>query len=871
MALTKSLNSKANIKQFSNADFPVNPKQPVIARHSTTSTASQTVINLPWMVDTINAQDSFFLSVDGKILTLGAANDYTMTSVDGIGFSNQVTLTQSLTAGLNIQAWKLGLKKESEFAQDSRFIDIYDNLSESFQSYVKTSTKINATTTTGTPAAGTFYSTITNRASLPDLSADLKPRMGIERIPTQSIYQLQDEFGPNGEPVWGVVNDTLGQIRFVGNCQSFTDTTGQGTNLLDVTTAYIEVTFYGTGLNALMYLFSATNVSTYSVDGATPVTFTSNQATTSGVLTTRNYSSNQIVPIISGLTLGIHTVKIAHTSITGSPKFYGFEILNESSSVKTNPGVTYGQGRKVTTSAQDATTYNAPVTGTKGGRVVVYQAADSSIGRVFRAVNTSQLTLASADHTNEEVARTYNVKEFGAGRADDFSISTASGTYTFTLDDGTTTLAGSSVTPFVIFNGSSGIAYNNPNGFVTLTFVGTGLDIIMNSTTANTVAVTLDGTSIGSITSATSGVRTYKVASGLPYGTHTAKFLIATASGITVNGFVAYQPKKPTLPSLSVELADYNVMADYASGIVSGNIDALSTGVLHKQSSREFNYVGTWTIGAPSANVFGAQFVSSSTIGSYFEYTFFGTGINIIAAGTGSTSTVQIDGVNYTGAATAVGTGSSWTPGTSTWAAASTNGAGLIITGLTLGLHKVRVTLSNAVAFFLHGIHIITPIYSVKSNVSYDPQNTLSIGSNGISDNRKISAIKELNNQTKNISQAVKLANSTTTSTTFVPIADMSVTHTNKSGKIRILHSGVYNGGVPGGYITIYINGSPIKQGNGYAFILPTTSANCTITTVENVPIGTNKIEVYYRAAGAGTITAFNDGQVSMILTVEEV
>ena len=82
MSVTKLLSSKANIKQYSNADLPIQPKQPVIARYQADSTASQTVINLPFQVDTLNAQDNFFVAVDGKVLTLGSSADYTMTAVD---------------------------------------------------------------------------------------------------------------------------------------------------------------------------------------------------------------------------------------------------------------------------------------------------------------------------------------------------------------------------------------------------------------------------------------------------------------------------------------------------------------------------------------------------------------------------------------------------------------------------------------------------------------------------------------------------------------------------------------------------------------------------------------------------------------------
>lgn len=117
MSATKALNSKTNIKQATRADLPVGLRQPVINRYAADSTAAQTVINFGFQVDTVGNPDAFILIVDGRILTPGAANDYTFTSVNSTGFTSQVTMTFPLLVGLNIQAIKMGLKKESELAR----------------------------------------------------------------------------------------------------------------------------------------------------------------------------------------------------------------------------------------------------------------------------------------------------------------------------------------------------------------------------------------------------------------------------------------------------------------------------------------------------------------------------------------------------------------------------------------------------------------------------------------------------------------------------------------------------------------------------------------------------------------------------------
>lgn len=92
------------------------------------------------------------------------------------------------------------------------------------------------------------YTTILNRAKIPDLANDLKLNFGIERIPVQQIFQLQDEFGANGEPVFGAVNDYQGLIRLVGSWSTFWGLPGQGITTSTVND-YLEITFYGTGLS----------------------------------------------------------------------------------------------------------------------------------------------------------------------------------------------------------------------------------------------------------------------------------------------------------------------------------------------------------------------------------------------------------------------------------------------------------------------------------------------------------------------------------------------------------------------------------------------------------------------------------------------
>lgn len=109
---TKQLSSRVNAKQTTNADFPVNPATPITYIYGpVTSTASQTVINLSFAVDQ-NNKNNFQLTIDGRDLSEGAANDYQFTQVIN-SYSAQVTMNYPITAGLNIKARYWGIAQNA--------------------------------------------------------------------------------------------------------------------------------------------------------------------------------------------------------------------------------------------------------------------------------------------------------------------------------------------------------------------------------------------------------------------------------------------------------------------------------------------------------------------------------------------------------------------------------------------------------------------------------------------------------------------------------------------------------------------------------------------------------------------------------------
>ena len=874
MPITQAMNSKGNVKKFTNNDVPYTPQFPVVNRYETTSTASQTVINLNFSVDQSNT-DSFFLFVDGKALRSGSANDYTFTAISSTNTSSQITLNYAIIANLNIIAIKLGVKKEAEFLMDNRFTQLYANQAAGFQGFIsQTDYLINPTTTTGTPTTGSFYSSVVGRASMPDLSQDLKPKFGIERTIIQNIYQLQNEFGPNGEPVWATPNDTFGQIRFVGSWTSQIDIYGPR-QYSGLTGNFIEIVFYGTGLNLITLLNGGTFDCSVSVDGivtkASGVYPTSN----SGVLQGRNFSPNQILPCASGLTLGLHTVTLTSLNSNGF-NFAGFEILNQNATpanISVNPGIIYNKGQQVITSAQNLATYNSGFTntygtaGTTGGRVLVYQTSAGAIQKDIQYNAASASYLASTSHTNEEPVRTFSWREFGAGRTDDFSRITGSGNaVAFTLDDGTTTLLTSSgIVETLITGAPEGVGINaGTSNYIAITFVGTGLDILGTCDgTSRTVTVTVDGTSQGTLTPTLNKTQTYKICSGLPYGTHVVTFNNGSASfgSLDFNRFIVYQPKTPTLLSGAVQLGSYNLFANFTANTSQSSL-AISAGTLRKTiATREAAYVGTWTgpslqIGAGTAGTTNGFYVNGATAANYVQYTFFGTGFDFrfgVPASTALNVTVSIDGTNPTAAgATATGftsTGvASFSASTGVLISTTTNNysAGAYVSGLPLGLHTVKIAYNSGSSFTVDAFDIITPIYSPKSNVQYDAQNTLLVGSCALSDDRRFSPIKDAGLQKKNVSQAAAITSTaSTTSTVAVPCPDMSVTHSNTSGRIRISYaiSGYGSSGSTSPYYVIYIDG--VQYGQIHV-ANDSTDATISETLVAYVSPGVHKIDVYW-------------------------
>jgi hypothetical protein len=711
--------------------------------------------------------------------------------------------------------------------------------------------KMSLPTVAGTPG----YTSIVNRGQIVDFSQDLLPRMGVERMMTQQIYRIPEESGPNGEPVFGVVGDRFNQVRVVGSGWKIqTDIDGACIAVPSSATAnadYIEISFYGTGINILVNLTTTVRQLTYSMDGGT--TSANFLSTYAAILNNRNYAPSQIIPVLSNQTFGVHTIRIFNNHANGI-NVYGFEVLNETNALIFPLGSALVNRQKLVNKEIDTVDYKTGfetgTLGTKGGCVVTYLKPSGTIGKVVTPTSPSVGTLTGTDHSNEELIREYFPREFGCGRSDDFSLGQGvQAIRAFTLDDNLTTLAGNACGFYYDIN-STGEHLSNSAGngnFVTVTFFGTGLDIVTAVNDAGSRgfdAIYVDGVSIGGISYSTSSpVQTRKICSGLSVGTHTVRFLQTTVGyALGLKSFKVYGPKKPSIPSGCVELSQYYLNADYSPVPVGSNGDGpIATGIIFKAQTRELVYVGTWALSIDATRVSG--FINqTSANGDYFDYTFFGTGIGVSTSyGSSHNIIIYIDDVLYTGSAYTTNT-STWTPGSSAWGLAGSGGCQLWITGLSIGKHKIRVLNNAAINIQLTGLAIITPLYFPKSQLTYDTQNTTTIGSS-IGDTRKFQPYT-LTSEGKAVYKAIGVtANASTSSSAYVPMPDMSLNVYSKGGMLELHYEGSHYTSASSGYVVLVVDGKTTSE---YS-LSSNYGATVSLTAEVYLSKGFHKIDAYWK------------------------
>lgn len=733
------------------------------------------------------------------------------------------------------------------------------------------------------------FTTIQNRAKIINLAADGSVNFGINRIQVQNIAEIRGEFGPNNEKVFSLAGDRFDQVRFVGNWYPNNAQYGPRAVTNDTTEAYVEITFFGTGLNYLTDWNHPTNDQRISVDGGPETTYTI--ANQSGILSSKNYSANVPVAVASGLALGIHTVKIR--TVVGALwlVIHGFEVLNEVAQLDVRPLTAYIDGN-ATDVAQTSISYNSDFTnvsgtaGAKGGAVIVYANSDGEVKKDIQYTDVAQANLTSADHSNEEVIRTYNWREFGCHGVSDFSdLTNATRDATFTLDDGTTILTGNDV---LENSGDNLIRPNNATDFLAFTFVGTGLDIMCDPSVAVTNhTVEVNGVSVGNIAFTNTSLGRYKIVSGLPYGTNTVKIIKNDlSSNLDLRDFIVYAPKKPALPENTVALSSYYLMADFVFN-TSPNPLTLSNGVLRKSPTREVIYEGAWNINA-SVDVFtpDGKIIYCTINGNYLIYTFFGTGIDYRFYGQDANTydlEFEIDGSSdlsgFTTSLKQSGTGLSFTtnPANVTGTPSGStepdrNGAGFSISGLALGVHTIKVTRgagsSSTYAHQVTALDIITPIHSPKNVGAFAVQKAFSVGSTALSDDRNISGFEKETSVAEAINLEVQPNQPNTQSTIFYPIPSMISVIETTGNPIAVDFIGSFSNQSVGGdtYAAIYVDGVYICERHIIAHTGHTGYyLDGSMHRVIPVSAGIHTVQIFWKSSG--TVSKVNVGRT---LTVKE-
>ena len=180
------------------------------------------------------------------------------------------------------------------------------------------------------------------RRQIQNLVNNLKSSSGIERISFDGIDELDTEQGPNGEVVHAL-NTGDSRIRFVGSGWTFRVNNDGSRPSTDNTGDYIEVTFYGTGFN-LLGRIDPNSTWTANLDGGADFVVLddgsgSAPSDLSSVLNGQNVDANEIIPVTSGLTAGVHTIRIRRE--TDQLFLTGCEIINENAAITQQPGADF--------------------------------------------------------------------------------------------------------------------------------------------------------------------------------------------------------------------------------------------------------------------------------------------------------------------------------------------------------------------------------------------------------------------------------------------------------------------------------------------------------------------------------------------------
>ena len=229
------------------------------------------------------------------------------------------------------------------------------------------------------------------RRSIQNPKNNLKSNSGIERIPFNGIDELDTERSAeivSGDGLGGRVVHALNtgdsRIRFVGSGWTFRVNNDGSRPSTDNTGDYIEVTFYGTGFN-LLGRIDPNSTWTANLDGGADFVVLddgsgSAPSDLSSVLNGQNVDANEIIPVTSGLTAGVHTIRIRRE--TDQLFLTGCEIINENAAITQQPGADF-DGRVELLNGTDLPIIPTDFTGSTGARVLNYLTSGGQLNQVF--------------------------------------------------------------------------------------------------------------------------------------------------------------------------------------------------------------------------------------------------------------------------------------------------------------------------------------------------------------------------------------------------------------------------------------------------------------------------------------------------------
>jgi len=502
------------------------------------------------------------------------------------------------------------------------------------------------------------------------------------------------------------------------------------------------------------------------------------------------------------------------------------------------------------------------------------------------------------DHSNEVIVRSSHPRRFGAGDSGDWQISAEGfAAVSFSLDDGSTSLYGDDSrlgsTTGQIQN-QNGVRIDDTDGtdpILSFIFGGTGVAIDLNTGSSglnsDDADIYLDGVKIkDAYASADSTILRLDLASGLPMGTHVLQIINRDATSGhdfgSIIRFIEYTLKDSSVINALGKgnlISKRYIPADYVfnSGTVS---EDFSKGLTYYAPNRGWKCtdsstawgVTTEDIDFPFFKALKGEYDATAAVA---ETWFFGTGFELILernANNGQPLLELDDSADFSGETLhyALTTDVEATnPMQLDAYAAAQSVLKFGVSGLTLGWHKLKVTDNNDkdgasgdTDLVILGLGVI----GGSANIVEPTQSLQQISSCMIGDNQDIRKIKSLISEEDIVSysEAIQITvNPTTTSSTYVPITDFSVSLRTKGNPVEVSYvCNCSNNGASNEYIILYIDGTEYQIPN-YKF--DTANFVGTVTYNKKIPLSAG-IHVFtgYVKVGGNTET-FHERMISVM------